>query len=124
MRFVSVQKESSTSHGSPGLAASNTCYGHMEQNRHRSCMSQLGIRYCITLTDYFSKWVEAAPVPTKEAKQHSFTGCFSSIRLSTCTGDSDRSGEGADRLCVQNHKCIPRALKLNAEAKAGERPTG
>ena len=30
-------------------------------------MSQIGNRYCITLTDYFSKWVEAAPVPTKVA---------------------------------------------------------
>ena len=27
-----------------------------------------GNQYCITLTDYFSKWVEAAPMPTKEAK--------------------------------------------------------
>lgn len=24
-----------------------------------------GNRYCITLTDYFSKWAEAAPIPTK-----------------------------------------------------------
>ena len=30
-------------------------------------MSQNGNRYCITLTDYFSKWAEAAPIPTKEA---------------------------------------------------------
>ena len=27
-----------------------------------------GYRYVITLTDYFSKWAEAAPIPTKEAK--------------------------------------------------------
>ena len=26
-----------------------------------------GNRYCITLTDYFSKWAEAQPIPTKEA---------------------------------------------------------
>ena len=26
-----------------------------------------GNQYCITLTDYFSKWTEACPVPTKEA---------------------------------------------------------
>ena len=30
--------------------------------------SRNGNRYCITLTDYFSKWPEAEPVPTKEAK--------------------------------------------------------
>ena len=30
-------------------------------------MSQNGNRYCITLTDYFSKWAEAAPILTKEA---------------------------------------------------------
>ena len=29
--------------------------------------SSSGNRYCITLTDYFSKWAEAAPMPTKEA---------------------------------------------------------
>ena len=31
--------------------------------------SSSGNRYCITLTDYFSKWAEAAPIlmPTKEA---------------------------------------------------------
>ena len=26
-----------------------------------------GYRYCITLTDYFSEWAEAVPIPTKEA---------------------------------------------------------
>lgn len=31
-------------------------------------VSQNGNRYCITLTDYFSKWAEAAAIPTKEAK--------------------------------------------------------
>ena len=31
-------------------------------------LSKKGNQYCITLTDYFSKWVEAAPMPTKEAK--------------------------------------------------------
>ena len=30
-------------------------------------VSGRGNRYCITLTDYFSKWAEAMPVPTKEA---------------------------------------------------------
>ena len=30
-------------------------------------MSQNGNRYCITLTDYFLKWAETAPIPTKEA---------------------------------------------------------
>ena len=30
-------------------------------------LSQNGNRYCITLTDYFSKWAEAAAIPTKEA---------------------------------------------------------
>ena len=30
-------------------------------------MTKSGNRYCITLTNYFSKWVEAAPIPTKEA---------------------------------------------------------
>ena len=29
--------------------------------------SSSGNRYCITLTNYFSKWAEAAPMPTKEA---------------------------------------------------------
>ena len=28
--------------------------------------------YCITLTDYFSKWAEAMPVPTKEASHADF----------------------------------------------------
>ena len=28
----------------------------------------MAISIAITLTDYFSKWVEAAPMPTKEAK--------------------------------------------------------
>lgn len=31
-------------------------------------INQQGDRYCIILTDYFSKWVEAAAVPTNEAK--------------------------------------------------------
>ena len=30
-------------------------------------VSSRGNHYCITLTDYFSKWAEAMPVPTKEA---------------------------------------------------------
>ena len=30
-------------------------------------VSSSGNRYCITLTDYFSKWAEAMPIPTKEA---------------------------------------------------------
>ena len=30
-------------------------------------VSKKGNQYCITLTDYFSKWTEACPVPTKEA---------------------------------------------------------
>ena len=30
--------------------------------------SKNGYHYCIILTDYFSKWVEEAPMPTKEAK--------------------------------------------------------
>ena len=30
--------------------------------------SRNGNRYCITLTDYFSKWPEAEAIPTKEAK--------------------------------------------------------
>ena len=30
-------------------------------------VSSRGNCYCITLTDYFSKWAEAMPVPTKEA---------------------------------------------------------
>ena len=30
-------------------------------------VSKNGNRYCITLTDYFSKWSEAAAIPTKEA---------------------------------------------------------
>lgn len=29
-------------------------------------VSSRGNHYCITLTDYFSKWAEAMPVPTKE----------------------------------------------------------
>ena len=31
-------------------------------------VSKNGNRYCITLTDYFSKWAEACPIPTKEAR--------------------------------------------------------
>ena len=31
-------------------------------------VSSNGNRYCITLTDYFSKWAEAMPIPTKEAR--------------------------------------------------------
>ena len=31
-------------------------------------VSSSGNRYCITLTDYFSKWAEAMPIPTKEAR--------------------------------------------------------
>lgn len=31
-------------------------------------ITKKGNRYCITLIDYFSKWAEAQPVPTKEAK--------------------------------------------------------
>ena len=31
-------------------------------------MYNLSCRYIITCTDYFTKWVEAAPLPTKEAK--------------------------------------------------------
>ena len=30
--------------------------------------SKNGNQYCIILTDYFSKWVEAAAMPTKEAR--------------------------------------------------------
>ena len=30
-------------------------------------MNQNGNQYCISLTDYFSKWAEAVPIPTKEA---------------------------------------------------------
>ena len=30
--------------------------------------SRNGNRYCITLTDYFSKWPEAEAIPTKGAK--------------------------------------------------------
>ena len=31
-------------------------------------LTSKGNHYCITLTDYFSKCVEATPIPTKEAK--------------------------------------------------------
>ena len=31
-------------------------------------VSKNGNQYCITLTDYFSKWAEACPIPTKESR--------------------------------------------------------
>ena len=44
-------------------------------------VSKNGDRYCITLTDYFSKWAEACPIPTKEARHVAdFLRRYSQIR--------------------------------------------
>jgi len=46
-------------------------------------ISSKGNRYCITLIDYFSKWAEAQPVPTKEAK-HVATFLYKMIMRHGC----------------------------------------
>ena len=51
-------------------AASNTSAWYMEVGIDliELPQSRNGNRYCITLTDYFSKWSKAEAIPTKEAK--------------------------------------------------------
>lgn len=39
----------------------------------------LGNRYIVTLTDYFSKWAEAAPLPSKHAA--GVAKCIYSVRI-------------------------------------------
>ena len=62
-------------------------------------MSQQGNRYCITLTDYFSKWVEATPIPTKEAK-HVAAFLFKMFLRYGCPQEivSDQGREFCNRL--------------------------
>ena len=61
--------------------------------------SSRGNRYCITLTDYFSKWIEAAPLPTKEAK-HVAAFLYSMILRHGCPQEivSDQGREFCNHL--------------------------
>ena len=62
-------------------------------------VSKSGNRHCITLTDYFSKWVVAAPIPTKEAI-HVATSLYKMILRHGCPLEivSDQGREFCNKL--------------------------
>lgn len=61
--------------------------------------SRNGNRYCITLTDYFSKWPEAEAIPTKEAR-HVATFLYKMILRHGCPTEivSDQGREFCNQL--------------------------
>ena len=67
-------------------------------------VSSSGNRYCITLTDYFSKWVEAQPIPTKEAKHVAdFLGATKKLSCPPCTPCPPRGAALVSLLLVLCH---------------------
>ena len=68
-------------------------------------VSSRGNRYCITLTDYFSKWAEAMPVPTKEAS-HVTDFLYKMIFRHGCPEEiiSDQAREFCNQVIIRLEK--------------------
>ena len=77
-------------------------------------ISQQGNRYCITVTDYFSKWVEAAPIPTKEA-EHVAAFLFKMFLRYGCPQEivSDQGREFCNLLINDLEECTGFALRVH-----------